>query len=92
MTQTVFGGPSSPIDYLVIGHVAKDLTPAGPRLGGTASYAGLTASALGCRTALVTACDSDLDLSPLASLACRPVASPQSTTFENIYTADGRQQ
>ena len=27
-----------PVDYLVIGHVAHDLTPEGPRLGGTASY------------------------------------------------------
>ncbi len=26
--------PFSPVDYLVIGHIACDLTPAGPRLGG----------------------------------------------------------
>jgi sugar/nucleoside kinase (ribokinase family) len=92
MTRTDRGEPSSPIDYLVIGHVAKDLTPAGPRLGGTVSYSGLTAHALGCRTGLVTACDTDLDLSPLAGLACRRVASAVSTTFENIYSAHGRQQ
>ena len=92
MTQTDWGEPSAPIDYLVVGHVAKDQTPAGPRLGGTVAYAGLTANALGFRTGLVTACDSDLDLSPLASLARRRVASPVSTTFENIYGARGRQQ
>jgi sugar/nucleoside kinase (ribokinase family) len=92
MTRTDWGEPSSPVDYLVIGHVAKDLTPAGPRLGGTVSYAGLTARALGYRTALVTACDSDLDLSPLAGVAFRPVASVESTTFENIYHSAGRQQ
>jgi sugar/nucleoside kinase (ribokinase family) len=92
MTRTDLGEPSSPVDYLVIGHVAKDLTPAGPRLGGTVSYAGLTAHALGYHTALVTACDSDLDLSPLASLAFRPIPSVTSTTFENIYHSVGRQQ
>ncbi len=31
-----------PVDYLVIGHVAHDLTPEGPRLGGTAAYSALT--------------------------------------------------
>ena len=92
MTQADWGEPSSPIDYLVIGHVAKDLTPAGHRLGGTVSYAGLTANALGFRTGLVTACDSDLDLSSIANLARRSVASPVTTTFENIYGPRGRQQ
>ena len=92
MTQADWGEPSSPIDYLVVGHVAKDLTPAGHRLGGTVSYAGLTASALGFRTGLVTACDSDLDLSSIANLACRTVASPVTTTFENIYGAHRRRQ
>ena len=92
MTDTHLGEPTSPIDYLVIGHVAKDLTPSGPRLGGTVSYSGLTASALGWRTGLVTACDSDLDLSSLAGLARHCVASPASTTFENIYGPAGRQQ
>ena len=36
-----------PVDYLVIGHVAHDLTPDGWRLGGTAAYSALTAQALG---------------------------------------------
>ncbi len=92
MTRTDLGEPSAPIDYLVIGHIAKDLTPSGHRLGGTVSYAGLTASALGCRTAVVTACDSDLDLSPLAGLAYHTVRSAASTTFENIYGPQGRRQ
>jgi hypothetical protein len=92
MTRTDWGEPTSPVDYLVIGHVAKDLTPAGPRLGGTVAFAGLTARALGYRTGLVTACDSDLDLAPLAGLAGRPLASTVSTTFENIYSGTGRQQ
>jgi sugar/nucleoside kinase (ribokinase family) len=37
--------PLEPIDYLVVGHLTRDLTPTGPRLGGTAAYAALTAAA-----------------------------------------------
>ncbi len=92
MTQADLGEPFSPIDYLVIGHVAKDLTPDGHRLGGTVSYAGLTANALGFRTGLVTACDSDLELSSLGNLAHRSVISPVTTTFENVYSARGTRQ
>ena len=41
--------PLDPIDYLIIGHVTQDITPNGPMIGGTASYASLTARALGMR-------------------------------------------
>ena len=37
--------PLEPLDYLVVGHVARDLTPQGPQLGGTVAYAALTARA-----------------------------------------------
>ena len=82
----------SPVHYLAIGHVAKDLTAAGPRLGGTVSFAVLTARALDYAPGAVTACGSDLDLSPLAGipLACTP--STDSTTYENVYGPTGRQQ
>ena len=36
-------------DYLLIGHIAHDVTPQGPRLGGTVSYGAYTAVALGLR-------------------------------------------
>ena len=41
--------PLEPVDYLVIGHLSCDITPEGPRLGGTAAYAALTSHALGLR-------------------------------------------
>lgn len=82
----------APIHYLAIGHVAKDLTPTGPRLGGTAAYAALTAHALGYQPGLVTAFADDLDLGPLAGFACACTASAASTTFENIYGPQGRTQ
>lgn len=81
-----------PVDYLVIGHVAHDLTPVGPRLGGTASYSALTARALGLRVGIVTACGPETSLAPLGDIPVLSLESPNSTTFENIYTKHGRIQ
>ncbi|HSL31247.1 MAG TPA: PfkB family carbohydrate kinase [Anaerolineales bacterium] len=81
-----------PVDYLVIGHVAHDLAPEGPRLGGTAAYSALTARALGMRVGVVTASGPETSLAPLQDLPVVLVESPQSTTFENIYTDHGRIQ
>lgn len=81
-----------PVDYLVIGHVAHDLTPEGPRLGGTAAYAALTARALGLRVGIVTASGPETSLSPLGDIPVLSLGSPNSTIFENIYTRQGRIQ
>jgi sugar/nucleoside kinase (ribokinase family) len=81
-----------PVDYLVIGHVAHDLTPAGPRLGGTAAYSALTARALGLRVGVVTAAGSETSLEALNDIPTLTIESQQSTTFENIYTENGRIQ
>lgn len=81
-----------PVDYLVIGHVAHDLAPEGPRLGGTAAYSALTARALGMRVGVVTASGPETSLAPLQDLPVVSIESPQSTTFENIYTDHGRIQ
>lgn len=81
------------VDYLVIGHVTQDRLPDGTyRLGGTVSYAGLTAHRLGLRVGVVTACAEELDLSPLASLEIHRVPSEVTTTFENRHTPKGRIQ
>lgn len=81
-----------PIDYLIIGHLTRDLTPFGPRLGGTAAYAALTARALGLRVGVLTAASADLDLSPLTGIPILLQSSPQSTTFENISLGDGKRK
>lgn len=81
-----------PIDYLIIGHLTCDLTPSGPRLGGTAAYAALTARALGLRVGIFTAASADLDLSPLTGIPILLQSSPQSTTFENISLGDGKRK
>jgi len=84
--------PLAPVDYLVIGHIACDLTPAGPRLGGTAAYAALTARALGLRVGVVTARGQEVPLDVLDGIQVISLAVEHSTTFENVYSPDGRRQ
>ena len=83
----------SPVDYLVIGHIACDLTPAGASLGGTAVYAALTARALGLRVGVVTAWGQEVPVNEaLDGIQVINAAVEHSTIFENIYTPQGRQQ
>jgi sugar/nucleoside kinase (ribokinase family) len=81
-----------PIDYLIIGHITQDITPEGPRVGGAASFSGLTALALGARVGVVTAWGEETGLTLLEGLTIVNHKSEHSTTFENIYTPDGRVQ
>jgi len=81
-----------PVDYLVIGHVSQDLTASGARLGGTAAYSALTARALGLRVGVLTASGPKTDLEALRDVLVVSTPSEHSTTFENIYTENGRRQ
>lgn len=84
--------PHTPIDYMVIGHLTRDLTPSGPRMGGTAAYSGLTARALGMKVGVITSCANDFDRSLLNGIPMINKPTEQSTTFENVYTQHGRVQ
>lgn len=84
--------PLEPIDYLVVGHITQDLSPDGPRLGGTVAYAGLTARALGLRVGIVTSWGEEMPLGPLAHIPLANLRVNQSTTFENLKTPEGRVQ
>jgi sugar/nucleoside kinase (ribokinase family) len=81
-----------PVDYVVIGHLAHDLVPEGHRLGGTAAYSALTARSLGLRVGIVSAYGPETSLAPLGDIPLVSLPSPNSTTFENIYTEHGRVQ
>jgi sugar/nucleoside kinase (ribokinase family) len=81
-----------PVDYLVIGHVTEDLTPAGPRPGGTAAFAALTARSLGLRVGVLTAVGNEASLAALGDITVVSIPSQHTTTFENIDSADGRRQ
>jgi len=81
------------LDYLVIGHITKDLLAEGYTVGGTVAYAGLTARNLGCRVGVVTSASSDLDLGrALRGIEVVRLPSPVTTTFQNIYHGDTREQ
>jgi sugar/nucleoside kinase (ribokinase family) len=81
------------IDYLVIGHVSKDLSPAGELLGGTVSFAARVAQVLGCKTAVLSRSAPDFPWQPaLPGVETLLIPSPQTTTFENTYTPQGRAQ
>ena len=84
--------PLEPIDNPVIGQITRELTPNGPRLGGTASYAALTAQALGLRVGIVTSWGADVPQTALRHIPIINYTVDHSSTFENIYTADGRIQ
>jgi sugar/nucleoside kinase (ribokinase family) len=80
-------------DYLVIGHITKDLYNGAYQIGGTATYSALTARSLGYHAGIVSSNGPDIDLSPLPSdvlVQLRPCAA--STTFENIYHDGHRRQ
>ncbi len=84
--------PIEPVDYVVVGHLACDLTPQGVRLGGTAAYSAMTARALGLRVGIVTSFGGEAPLELLDGIQVANVKTERSTTFENIYTPDGRIQ
>lgn len=82
-----------PIDYLLIGHFSRDLTPNGDRLGGTVAYAALMANALGLRVGIITSWGHEFPLEPyVGSLPIINAPSERSTIFENIPTDNGRLQ
>lgn len=81
-----------PVDYLLLGHITQDITPNGMVLGGTATYAGLTARALGLRVGVVTAISTGVDLRALQGLSIHNLTTDDSTVFENVQTPAGRVQ
>jgi hypothetical protein len=81
-----------PVDYLVIGHITHDVLPSGPRVGGTVTYAALTARALGLRVGIVTSYGGDLPVTELGDIPLINYPTETSTTFENIKTPLGRIQ
>ncbi len=82
-----------PIDYLIIGHITKDiLSGGGHTLGGTVAYSGLTASMFAVKVGAVTSTGPDLVSSALGDLTIHRAAAPTSTTFINEYSPAGRSQ
>ena len=81
-----------PIDYLLIGHITKDLLAEGVRIGGTVVYSALMAKALGLRVGIVSSWAEDVPNDVLESIPVDNVPSKSTTTFQNIETPKGRVQ
>jgi hypothetical protein len=79
-------------DYLILGHIARDVLPDGTTVpGGTSLYAALTVQRLGRRAAVVSA-PAELPPDWPDSIAVAFHDSPAPPTFENQYTPEGRRQ
>lgn len=81
------------LDYVVVGHITRDLVKEGFKPGGTATYAALTAKRLGRKVGVVTSASSALQIDKLlAGVALVRRDSAVDTTFENVYYPEGRVQ
>jgi len=81
-----------PPDILLMGHIVKDITPRGWRLGGTVAYAAAQAARLGLDVAAVTSCSPDVSPAEALPMAhWHVVPSAATTSFDNRYT-DGRRE
>jgi 1D-myo-inositol 3-kinase len=98
MQQNSVHDPStSPVDLLLIGHVTHDLVgetlDSGYRLGGTVSFAAITALRMNRHPTIITRASDVSALDELPSSVARLVLpSETTTTFANVYTEHGRTQ
>lgn len=81
-------------DYVLVGHVTRDLTPRGPQLGGPVSFGASTAAAFGLRVGILTstAPDEPLLRELPSEIVITDIYADQTTTFENHYDDTGRTQ
>lgn len=81
-------------DYVLVGHITRDLTPRGSQLGGPVSFGAFTAAAFGLYVGILTSALPDepllRDLPPQVSVINVPAI--ETTTFENRYSDAGRTQ
>lgn len=83
----------SQIDYLVIGHISRDIVEGGYAPGGTAIYSALAAQALGCRSAVITSVDDAYDVkSLLTGVDVHCIPAEKSTVFQNVMEGNARKQ
>jgi len=80
------------LNYLIVGHVTRDIHEGGSTLGGTAAYSAVCARALGRTPAILTSGEKDHPIQELNVLLLKWKISAHSTTFENKETNRGRKQ
>ena len=78
--------------FVIVGHVTQDVVPGGLAVGG-ATYAARMAHSLGERVGLVTSAGADFDFArALPGVEVARVPAPATSTFENRYIGDRRDQ
>jgi 1D-myo-inositol 3-kinase len=78
--------------FVIVGHVTQDVVPSGLAVGG-ATYSARMAHSLGERVGLVTSAAEDFDFAAaLPGVQVERVPSPSTSTFENRYIGDRRDQ
>lgn len=82
----------NPVQYLVVGHVTEDIVGDKSRIGGTATFSGLTALTLGLSVGVITSCRADFDISTLENTQVYRIPSETNTTFQNIKFGEERRQ
>ena len=79
--------------FVVCGNIVRDIVPGGWAPGGTAVYAATVARGLGRQVGVVTAATADVVAAGLpADVAVARHDVPESTSYENVYTPQGRIQ
>jgi 1D-myo-inositol 3-kinase len=81
-------------EYVIVGHVTRDLDEHGGwREGGTATYAALAAARLGLRVGVLTAAKPGrISLEGEAGIELVRLPSARATAFENVYLEGRREQ
>jgi hypothetical protein len=86
-------GEAGPPEFLVVGHVTRDLVGGEVRHGGTASYAAAVAARLGVRTAILTGAEPDAQLAPeLEGVPVYRLPSAHTLTMEHRWYGRRREQ
>jgi hypothetical protein len=79
------------LDYLIVGHITRDVFDDGFRLGGTAVYNAITARRMGLKVGLVTSYYENFSIKPLEGIQIYNFKSENPTTLRKVYTPSGRE-
>ena len=81
------------MQFVIIGHLTRDIVPGGYTIGGTAAYSGITACRMGAEVTILTrACPDDIQHPSLAGIEIINLPSDHTSTFHNVYHNDIRTQ
>ncbi|MCO6452741.1 MAG: hypothetical protein J5I90_18310 [Caldilineales bacterium] len=79
--------------FVIVGHITRDITPTGYALGGTVSYAAVTAQRMGAQVTIVTRSQVEDAAHPaLHEIELINIPSAYTTTFQNLYEKGVRTQ